>query len=356
MAVGKLQKAWTVTANERQAYTSLLDVMGWWAYRNKVALLAAGWTMKWSCDGATGPANAGDATDRIASAANFATRATIAAAAQSYFVVYNADGLQLLITYQGASDDICRVSYSEGGNFTLAGTTTQQPTASDEMVLSTGNSVINATTSADRVMTTWCTNRSWSNALYRSNALQQYMGVDEYDSAIPSAIKTWPYYCYRYLTFTNTINNADGPCSRMSSTTFGSAGFQGGAVRHTYGGSARVSKLATPMIFVQSSGTNPSVTLFPISDQPAMQNGVAMPFLPLILIGENSANLDGFAGVAIDWYLGYATSGKPVVGDFFPGLDNTDNVGDSPRTAWWVALGPYCIRPWRNASASLQTA
>ena len=48
-------------------------------------------------------------------------RGAAAGNAQSYGVYQAADGCQILIAYQGASDDIIRISYSKGGLFTLAG-------------------------------------------------------------------------------------------------------------------------------------------------------------------------------------------------------------------------------------------
>lgn len=357
MATPKLTKNWTITPNLRRVFASLIDLMGWFAYENLTALKAKGWTVKWTSDGTTGPANSADATDRITSAAAFATRATLAAAPQAYLVVQNADGVQLLIAYQGATDDVCRISYSEGGLFTLAGTTTHQPTATDEMLLSTGNSVVNATLSADRVMTVWATTESWACALYRSGGLQQFIGVEKFDSAIATAIKAQPYMCYRLLDTTYGSSNQGAVTGVIVATAFGAAGWHGAAVRHTFGGTPRVSKMNAP--FGTNSGVSsaPTTNVVALNNQPAMQNLGAMPLIPIVWWGERTANLDGLAGTAFDWWLGYGiTTSTPAQGDFFPGLEPGDAVDATPRTNWLVAIGAPIVRPWKNVAATLQTA
>src|SRR5712671_6970587 len=99
-----LTKAWTITPNVRNTYTSLNDMAGWWFYNNHVAIKAK-WTLKWTCDGTTGPTSAGDATDRLTDKTKCETRGAAAGNAQSFAVYSNADGVQLKITYQGATDD-----------------------------------------------------------------------------------------------------------------------------------------------------------------------------------------------------------------------------------------------------------
>jgi hypothetical protein len=357
MATPRLTKAWTVTPNLRVTYVSLAATMGWFAYENKTALIAAGWTMKFSSDGTTGPSSGADTTDRITSAATFVTRATVAAAAQSWFVVQNADGVQLMITYQGASDDICRISYSHGGLFTLAGTTTHQPTATDEMVLSTGNSVINATTANDRVMTIWCTTESWCNALFRQATMQAFMSVEKFDSAVLTSIQAKPYLCTRYTDLSSTINNnPTGPMSYVSNTAFGAAGWTGTATFHTFGGTNRASRVTSVWYPAGPAGSNHNAGTLPLTSTPALQGGGAMPLLPHLLQAESATNLNGFAGIPIDnWWALTSSFATPARGDFCPGLDNTDSIGDSPRTNWLIALGAGRIMPWRNAAASLIT-
>jgi len=154
MAYPVTARTYNITST-RSTYVSLLTVMGDGMHKLKVELLAAGWVMWASSDGTTGPTNDSDRTDRIATRANFATRATIAAAAQSWFMVKSTLDVYVLVTYQGATDDVARVSFSVGG-YTLAATKTHQPTATYERVICSDTSLILATTSADRIFHIWC--------------------------------------------------------------------------------------------------------------------------------------------------------------------------------------------------------
>ena len=112
-------------------------------------MTAGGATIKWTCDGVTGPTSAGDTTNRLLTKANCTVQGAAAGNAQCYFVVTNDDGAQLGIFFQGATADVVRVAYSPGGLYVLAGKTTTQPTATDEVPLSVRNSIIGATDSAD---------------------------------------------------------------------------------------------------------------------------------------------------------------------------------------------------------------
>ena len=77
-----LTKTWTIFPNLRRPFTSLADSTGWFFYENKTKMLAAGWTVKFTCNGTTGPSGAGDTTDRWLSIANASTRGASAATAQ----------------------------------------------------------------------------------------------------------------------------------------------------------------------------------------------------------------------------------------------------------------------------------
>ena len=144
-------RAYTPVLNQRISYVSLNDLVASYGYGVKNALVAtAGFTLKYTCDGTTGPTSSSDHTDRLSSKSNFTTRGANAASAQSSFVVTDANGADWMFAYQGATDDVGRWSYSPGGLFLPAGTANQQPTATDEVVLSS-TSVVGNTTSADRV-------------------------------------------------------------------------------------------------------------------------------------------------------------------------------------------------------------
>lgn len=353
-------KNWTIDANKRNAYVSLVGMVGWFAYEHLTSLLAAGWVVKWTSDGTNGPASAGDNTNLFTGAADFATRATIAAAAQAYFVVENTANVELMITYQGASDDIARISFSPTG-FTLAGTPTHQPTASDEMVVMTGTSVVNATTSADRVMTIWTTDDTmhWSFALFRQSTLINVVGVEFVNSLCGSGVFAVPYVGYRFTNCSRQQNAAIGrPTAGPDSTAFGSASWLGIAARVFTAAASRVTRVGAGELIVNTNAgnVNSADSLFN-STTPALQ-GASSPAIPIIWSGERAANLDGLLGYPVDWWqMVTSVITTPALGDFVPGYEVGDTPGvspASPRSNWFVSLGSAMIRPWKNAAATLE--
>lgn len=152
MALPTKIRTYTHSVNNRITYVSLLDTMGRYLYGVKNFLVATlGYVVKYSCDGTTGPSSSSDHTDRWASSANVATRGAGTGNAQSFVVLTDGNGCDLLITFQGASDDVARVAYSPSGVYLPAGTANQQPTATDEVTIVATTSLIASSTSADRV-------------------------------------------------------------------------------------------------------------------------------------------------------------------------------------------------------------
>lgn len=154
MALPTKQKTWIVSPCNRVVYVSLNDAMSKVLFGYKAFLKANGYTVAGSCDGTTG---AIDGVDRWAAAANAATRFNGAGGAQSWILLVDGNGAQILIAYQGASDDIARISFSPGALFVVAGTPNQQPTATDEQVAFSGatGSLIDSTASGDRLWSGW---------------------------------------------------------------------------------------------------------------------------------------------------------------------------------------------------------
>lgn len=151
MTIPSKTRAYTPVLNQRISYVSLNDLVASYGYGVKNALVGtAAFTLKYTCDGTTGPTSSSDHTDRLASKANFTTRGANAASAQAFFVVTDANGADWMFTYQGGTDDVGRWSYSASGAYVPAGTATHQPTATDEVVIWSA-SVVGNTTSADRV-------------------------------------------------------------------------------------------------------------------------------------------------------------------------------------------------------------
>lgn len=178
VAVPAIVKTWaqvltTGTPGIRIPYVSLIDATQNRLFIEKTLMLANGCSVVWSAAGGVGPASSSDHTDRITSAATWTPRATIAAASQAWVLILDGNGGQLLICFQGATDDIVRISYSPTAAFVLAGTTTNQPTAADELVLSAATTYVGATTSQDRIVHGLCTTdgKSYRFTCLRASAL-----------------------------------------------------------------------------------------------------------------------------------------------------------------------------------------
>lgn len=368
MTAIQLQKNWSINPNVRNTYSTLIDMSGWYIYQNHAFLITKNWTVKFTSNGVTGPASGADTTDRIISNAAASVRGANATSVQSWTVLENPDGVQILFAFQGATDDVIRISFSLAGLFTINGTDSRyQPTATDESVFCQGNSVVNAGTSLDRVMTIWAADdgTAWSNILFRNNATQTMLGFEKINSVCAPGVLDKPYFAYRYNAFDQSnAPGGNGPVYDVHSTGAGAAGWFGGMARVFTLGAARHTRVGAGTIALNSQPQgNILINQGFLSNAPALQNGT-MPLLPIFLSGEKAANIDGFLGTPHDWWIGYSGSTTvPAFNDFIPGFDPGDvpgvsggqtGVGDV-RTNWFIAIGKTMIRPWKNAAASILT-
>lgn len=355
MSALKLSKAWSINPNVRNAFVSLTDMAGWWIYENHAFLITKNWTVKFTSDGVTA-----DGNDNLPNKTAASIRGANTTTPQSFTVLTNPDGVDLLITYQGATDDVIKIAFSPGGLYALAGTPTHQPTASDEVIWCQGNSVVNATASADRVMTIWASDdgKNWCNALWRVNTLQSVLGLERVNSFCAPGVHNKPYIAFRYNNLVRSNSpGGNGPTFDPTSTAAGAAGWFGTLARVVTDGATRTTRCGAGTIAIPSSiGNNLVIEESMLSNTPALQGG-GMPMLPLFLTGEKAASLDGFLGTPQDWWVGYAsTTSIPAVGDVMPGYEPADIIGVDPvRSNWFVALGSTMIRPWRDSAPSLQT-
>lgn len=181
-------RTYSFSVNNRSSYSSLITVMGDYLYGIKNFLVARlGYTVKYTCDGTTGPSSAADHTDRWTDATKARTRGANAASPQSFVVLTDGDGVDFMLTYQGATDDVARYSISQTGVFTPAGTSTNQPTATDESVAVSGTTLIEASTSADRVFHLMATSdkKNWRAFICRAGkATGVLLGLETYTSAL----------------------------------------------------------------------------------------------------------------------------------------------------------------------------
>lgn len=192
MTLPTLVKTWTHLVNQRITYVSLNDATSKSLYGVKNHLVATmGMTVKYTCDGTTGPTSSSDHTDRLASAANFSTQGAAAGNAQSFAVLTMANGVDVLIANQGASADQCKIAFSQTGVYLPAGTANQQPTASDEAIIMTGTTLVGTTTSQDRVWHAQASTdkKSFRFWVYRQNVLVGSFGLEECTST--NTVLTW---------------------------------------------------------------------------------------------------------------------------------------------------------------------
>lgn len=157
MGLPKIRKIWTISANNRITFVTLNDTMSKYLFGIKVFLKANGYLVKGSSNGTTG---AMDAVDRWVTSANVTTQGAGSGSAQSWIVLTDGNGVDILMTYQGATADVARLSFSPGALFVASGTPQNQPTATDEVVFSSAITLINNTASADRIWFGWVDSKS----------------------------------------------------------------------------------------------------------------------------------------------------------------------------------------------------
>lgn len=181
-------RTYTFSVNNRSTYTSLNQVMGDYLFTIKNFLVATlGYAVKYSCDGTTGPTSGADHTDRWTTAANARTRGATTAAASSWIVLTDGDGVDFMLAYVGSTDDVGRYSFSQTAVFTPAGTATFPATAADEVIASITGSWIEPTTSLDRIIHVMGTadKKNWRALISRNNIFTgAFLGLETYTSTL----------------------------------------------------------------------------------------------------------------------------------------------------------------------------
>ncbi len=330
MSLPNITQTWTIAPTVRSTYTSLNQVMGDLLYQLKNFLVATmGYTVKYTCDGTTGPSSSSDHTDRWTDATKARTRFNGAGGAQSFAVLTDGDGVDILLTYDGSSDDIALISYSPGAQFTPAGTANQKPTATDECTVVSGVSLIASNTSADRVFWFWASSdkKMFRAAVWRQGTLAVVFGVEKLVSALISpatfALAGGGSAAKRGFFYT-AVNNSTGSPVATGSGALGEAV----ARVHTGAGDAN--------IVLAGGGENGAlpngITTFNV-EKPALQGGTGELIFPLQQYCY-TANYDGKLGSVIDWWYTITSNNAiPAGGDTFGSLQ-------------FVALGASAILPW----------
>lgn len=366
MAKVQVTKNWTITPNVRLTpFVSLVATMNWFLYQNKVAIVAAGWTLIGTSNGATAAFDGAGGDRWTSEAAVGGIRGTVAAAPQSWALFQNADGVQVLFAYQGAGvsptgDDIARISMSMSAAYVIAATTTHQPTATDEVICSVGNSLINATASGDRVMSIGCTTENWWCAAFRASVLINFLSVEKFDAAVATVVLAKPYVVSRLPDARFSFQIAGLSQGSPVGTAMTAAGWTGVGTRVFTDGAFRLLRACGSYLVGAAPAANLAVTTYLNSMTPALQQNASVALLPPIWWGEHSTSCFGFLGTGIDWWVapgtgfnGVSTSG--VQGDMVSGLAPGDTQASALRSNWLVLIGAGVVRPWLNAAATLQT-
>lgn len=357
----QLAKDWNISPNLRRPYTTMSDMTGWFLYSNKNALVEAGWVVKFSCDGTTGPSGPLDDTDRWLSVADVKVRGNGSSLPQSYCVLQNTEGLQILFSFDGSVDDIGKISYSSGGLFSLASPSTWQPTASDELIALGNRSLVHNITLYDRVMTIWASTDTtqWSCFIASNNLFTRTTGIEKITNHCGPGVFDVPYVGY---SFSNT-DKTNGPNS----------GTPAGSIYQdydAYGANSRVcARVFTDSIYriisVGGGGINVSgeadgadrtnSSVFFKSPYPALQGGDRSPCYQFFWSGYRLLYKDGILGSPIDWWICHTSASKiPSSGSSISGYDVGDIPGVDPiRKNWLITIGTEMIRPWKDADTTL---
>ena len=308
MALPTPVKTWNFARiNRRLSFISLNDMMATLLFEWKTYLVTTmGWTIKYTCDGVTGPTSGADNTDRWLTKANCTTRGNpTGTTASSFAVLVDGNGVQLLLSFSGNTDDIAHIAFSNGALYVPAGTATNRPTATDESVLATGVTILGALASTDRVYHLLCTTdrkmmRLW---VFRAGAMQKEIFLEACNSTVN-------------VGFNWTTMVVGG---QNSSNIWGQPGQAGGSMQATtaVAGAAncQIARIGGTNVGVGGGGEGylGVLTGVPFTPQNPVLNGGAL-IIPLVF-ASNTTNFEGKIGNRIDAWYGWANG--TVVGDIF---------------------------------------
>ena len=329
MALPAKQKIWTIDPCNRVAYASLVQVMRDPLYQLSVCLLANGYTCKGSSDGVTG---AMDAVNRWTGGAAAGVRGANITTPNSWIVLVDGNGCNIILSYVGATDDVCRISYSHSGVAAAAGTPTHTPTSADERVMVSGTTIIGATASGDRLWTAWVDSdhTGFRMAIARAGAWVTLWGVEEVASVVAPSV-TWspPTWGFFYTAANMTIiavaggnaqygANAKGGVSRIN---------VGGMLDIVVGGGA------------ESLANNSAGLVGRFADVTAELQAGGYPLSP-ISAASGTTGARGKLGNRYDWWTGRTT-----------GAADGDHYGNTE----FVQIGE-CVWPWDGTPSVAGTA
>jgi hypothetical protein len=313
---------WRFQLNTRITYTSVLQCSGDCIYTIITRLIAEGWTCKGSCDGTTG---AMDGTNRITAGNKFQTRFSGSAGAQSWIVLTDGDGADIVFSFNSAADDRVNFWWSPKGIATVAGTATNEPTATDQSRVTaffTTNfiSMVGSGTSSDRLVNIWTTadHKNFRVAIARANAWVICFGKESYTPAtLASGITLHPGFAFMFPgdSFTAQVGVANRGILEQCTTVSAAGTDQFRCLGYETDGGGFALDLAryTTICGIVGAATNPTLSQTLGTVQLPLQGGASYALRRLGLISGTSGH-EGFVGKMKDWYYGHldATIGSGV--------------------------------------------
>lgn len=319
-------------------FVSLLNTCGTMMSAAIVQMIAKGMTCRGSSNGTTA---ALDGTNRCTTAAGWAVRAANTTTAQSWAVLTGSDGTQWLFSYTGGSDDIMRVAKSSQAGYVIAGTATFCPTATDEQVVQSGNTIIGATTSGDRVFDVFVdsTAKSWWFIAFQAGVpAGALVRGAPYDLGSPS-----------FLVSPAAVLGPQTLGFVMTPSNYGQSSI-GGQYSAAIGSVLRMTAPAGPQSltcggFVLNASNNATID---VGNPMALNGNVSL--IKYCGIFSNNASGNGYIGWHQDMWLTFdpqacGALGGPTTGKEFVYLNNVATPANQSM-----------LFPWDNATASCTTA
>jgi hypothetical protein len=310
--------SWLFLNNQRETYASVNDATAFAFYTAWNFLIGtAALTCKYTCDGTTGPTSTSDHTNRLVSKTTCSHRGVSTTSACSFGVATDGAGADWLFAYVGAGtsptgDDLFYIAVSPTGAYVPAGTASNVPTATDQIVVLNSATLV-GTGANDRLVSMQASTdkknfRLW---VYSAATLQREVFFERCSSTVVSALG-WndPLVVGNAAAVAaGSANTTAGGC--LAAPAAGTQGSSGNAYAKIGGTVANVGGGGEVYLNVGNSGA------FGIANPEA--NG-ASPLVPTVF-ASNTAGARGKLGNRVDsWfaYLNGIVDGTPFgTGPFF---------------------------------------
>lgn len=339
---------WTISANNRYTYLSTstvqLVMQNYMLSLKNFLKTTMLYTVNSSCGNSTA-GTIGDGIDRWSVATDITPRFNGTTSAIAWFIFTDGNGAQICFSYNSSADDIFRLAYSPGANYALnGGGSNRQPTASDEIVVWSGSAtIVNSTTSADRVWHLWGSSdkKMWRSAVYRSGTFTSFWGVEAVSSAVVSPATFSPaMWGFGYSGTSMRISTNAGSLMGDGVTPPGTN--SGGGTAYVFSASAnRTITVGGGGEQIASVGGK-SVNGFGTS-MPEFQGRTNQVIVPLTCISVTS-NATGKLGTRIDWWAVYSNNPSAVPTDM-----SILGTGGTSNQAKFVTIG-CSMHPWDGST------